>query len=139
MAIEVFLKPFVSINSIDLSDHVRSVSLPIAPTEVDSVVGGNTGMARLAGLVDWTLEVTFAQDFASAKVDATIGLIALTGEEVPIIVRKSTDAIGATNPAYNGSGRVFNYDPLGNTINDLAEAPVTLKASNGTLMTRTTA
>jgi len=138
MAKEVLFKPYVMIDSVDLSDHIRSISVPLSVEEVDSTCGGDTALARLAGMPDWSFEITFAQDFASSEVDATLGPIALTGEEVVCTVRKSTESASATNPAYSGSGRVFNYDPISGTVGDLAEAPVTIKCSNGTLMTRAT-
>jgi len=44
---------------------------------LDDTVMGDTTRSNIAGLLNWSIDVEFLQDFASAKVDAT--LFALVG------------------------------------------------------------
>ncbi|MDD5533790.1 MAG: hypothetical protein PHC52_13425 [Syntrophales bacterium] len=118
-----------------MSDHVRSVTMPVEVAEVEATCGGQTAMARLAGLKDWSLTVTFNQDFADNDVDEEIW-DAIDAGEVAIIVRPDTEAAAATNPEYTGNGIVFGYDPMNGSIGQLHECSVTIKCSDGVPLAR---
>ena len=72
MAQEVLTDAFISVNAVDLSDHVDTVTINYSAELVDATVMGDDGMRRLGGLKDWSVVVTFNQDFAASKVDATL-------------------------------------------------------------------
>jgi uncharacterized membrane protein len=76
-----------------------------------------------AGLLNWTLDVEFFQDFAAAKVDATIfplvGAVAFT-----VAVRPVNAAISATNPEYTGLVVVSSYPIVAGTVGEIAVAAV---------------
>ena len=72
MATFVFKNGYVMVNNVDLSDHVRSVSLSYSAADVEDNNMGDSTQQRLAGLKDWSLSVEFSQDYASGKVDATL-------------------------------------------------------------------
>ena len=71
MAKFVLTNAMVKINSVDLSDHVSSVTLDITADEVEDTPFGQTFKSRLGGLKDGTLSIDFQQDFAASEVDAT--------------------------------------------------------------------
>lgn len=123
---------FISINGVDLSDHVMSATLNYsADLQEDTAMGDGT-RTRLAGLKDWSLDVTFKQDFDSGSVDDT--LFSLVGAAaVPIIFRpvKST-AVGPTNPNFSGNAVLETYPPTSNAVGELSQVSVTLQAA-GTL------
>jgi len=66
----------LTINSVDLSDHMTSASLEINYDDVETTAFGDAVRTRIAGLGDATLNVTFNQDYAASEVDATLnGLV----------------------------------------------------------------
>ena len=137
MAIEVLSDAFVSINAVDLSDHVESVEIEDTVDLQSANVMGDTGQRRLAGLRDWSVTITFRQDYASAKVDAT--LQPLIGVETAIKVRKSkTSGIGATNPEYQGNGMLEGYPAVAGSVGETHNASVTFRCSDGLALIRAT-
>jgi hypothetical protein len=130
MAELVFTDAFVEINSVDLSDHVRQVTLNYSAELQDSTAMGDTTRERLGGLKDWSLTVEFNQDFAASEVDAT--LFSIVGTVFGVEVRATSSARSATNPGYNGNGILESYAPFGGGVGDLLVAPVTIQAA-GTL------
>jgi hypothetical protein len=135
MSAFVFLDAFVSINGVDLSDHVRRVTVGLPIALVPATRMGHTAEAKLAGLKDGDVVVDWQQDFAAAKTDAT--LWAAYGLEVPIIVRpvKGT-VIGATNPEYRMSAMLEGYTPMDGSVGDLAVTSSTFRNSNGVAPSR---
>ena len=137
MAIEILKDAFVSINAVDLSDHVESVELPDSVELQDATVMGDTARRRLGGLRDWTLTVNWRQDFAAAKVDAT--LQPLIGVETAIKVRKSkTDAISATNPEYQGNGMLEELPLVAGAVGEVHNVSTAFRCSDGVALIRAT-
>lgn len=143
MATEVLYNAFVSINGVDLSDHVVSVDLSYEAEMKDDTTMGDTTRSQVGSLLNWGLNITFKQDYAASKVDATLfPLVGLAANSVPIILRKSTAAVGTTNPQFAAYGAVQNYKPLGGAVGDSHEAPVSIvpsKKSGSHILARTTA
>lgn len=131
MAAFVFTDAFVSINAVDLSDHVKQVTLNYSAELQDDTVMGDDTRSRIGGLKDWSITVEFAQDFAAGEVDVTV--FSLVGATFTVILRpvKAT-AVGATNPNYTGTGIIETFSPLNNTVGELAMASITIQAA-GTL------
>lgn len=121
---------------VDLSTYVKSVDISFGRAELDKTACGDVGIARMAGLYDWSMAVTLFQDFAAGTVDATLFDICNSGYEGTISFRPSSAAQGATNPTFEGEGILFNY-PL--SLSHGAEAMVsfTIMGSDGTALTRT--
>ncbi len=130
MAHFVWKNPYVLINAVDLSDHVKQATLDYKAELVDDTCGGDNTRTRLGGIKDWTLTLEFAQDYAAGEVDAS--LFAQVGNSIAIEVRPDTGAVAATNPKYTGNAIIENYQPFGGQIGEQAMAPVTLQA-NGDL------
>ena len=130
MAKHVLTDASLVINSVDLSDHVRSVTLSYEAELQDDTTMGDDTRTNLGGLKNWSMDVEFTQDYASGKVDATLwGII---GTAVTVVLKPTSGAVAATNPSYSGSGVIGSYSPIGNSVGDLAVAPVTIAAA-GTL------
>ena len=130
MAATVLRDAFVSVNGVDLSDHLRSVTLEYAADLQETTAMGDDFRTRLGGLKDWNMSLEFNQDFAGGSVDAT--LFAIVGNSVPVILRPSSGARATTNPEWRGNAILESYTPLGNAVGEVAIAPVTLQG-NGTL------
>jgi hypothetical protein len=137
MATMVYTDAFVMINSVDLSDHVKSVTLTYEAEVLDDTTMGTSGTrSAKAGLKNWTLEVNFLQDYASANVDAT--LFPLVGAvPFPIRVRPiKTDAISTTNPEYQGNAILASYPPLTGEVGALGTATGSFRAGGGSALVR---
>jgi hypothetical protein len=118
------------INSVDLSDHVRSVTINYEAELQDDTTMGDDTRTNLGGLKNWSIDVEFTQDYAASNVDAT--MFPIVGTSVPVVVKPTSGAVSATNPSYSGDGVIGAYSPIGNSVGDLAVAPVTI-APAGTL------
>jgi len=127
----IYTDALVTINAIDLSDHVRSVQLNYEAEILDDTAMGTSGTrSNRPGLKNWTLTVEFYQDFAAASVDAT--LFALIGAVAfPIILRpvKAT-VVGATNPNFTGNAVLESYPPITGEIGVVGMASATFRCAS---------
>jgi hypothetical protein len=137
MAKLVLTNAMVLVNAVDLSDHIRSVTVNYSADEVDSTTMSQASKSRLGGLKDWSMDITFAQDFALSSVDAT--LFPLVGNTFAVEVRPTNAARSTTNPAYTGTGLLGSYSIMGQQVGALNEAPVKIVGANGTALQRQTA
>lgn len=133
----VYTDALVTINSVDLSDHVRTVTLTYEAEMLDDTAMGTSGTrSMIPGLKNWTLAVEFYQDFAASSVDAT--LFPLIGAAAfPILLRpvKAT-AVGAGNPNYSGNAVLESYPPLAGEVGALAMASAQFRAGGGSALAR---
>ena len=131
MATFVYTDASVVVNSVDLSDHVKSCTLNYEAEMLDDTVMGDTTRSNIAGLLNWSIDVEFLQDFASAKVDAT--LFSLVGAAAFTVTVKPTSAsVSATNPSFSGSAVLESYPPMSGSVGDLETASATFRSA-GTL------
>ena len=126
MAEQIASNFFLSINGVDLSDHVRSLTLNHGAELQDKTAMGDASRNRLPGTKDWSIDVEFNQDYDAAKVDAT--LFPLIGAAASaIIMRPDTAAVGATNPQYTGNALLESYSPVGGGKGDMHVTSITLQ------------
>lgn len=137
MASQALIDARVEINATDLSDWVRSVTLPVAFDELDDTAMGDTARSRIAGLEDGSIQIEFNQDFAAGAVDTTIWPLRKT--VVVIKVRPTSAAISATNPEYVGDYLISQWQPFGNAVGELAVVSVTWPLSDPTGIARNVA
>lgn len=138
MAVTVFTDADVTINAIDFSSYVKSLTLNLTNDIPETTaMGVGTTRTRIVGLKDWTIEVTMNEDWADNAVDEDLWDIYNAAVAVEIIVKPSTDAGSASNPVYTGSGVLEGFTPMAGAVGDVAETSVTFHASSA--MVRTTA
>lgn len=137
MASFVLKNAFVLINAVDLSDHVKQVTINYSAEVLDKTAMSNAGRARLAGLKDWTADIQFFNDFASSKVDATI--FPAVGTQIAVDIRPDAGARSVTNPSYTGNGIIDSYQPVAGAVGVVAETPVKISGSDGVALARLTA
>jgi len=130
MAQFVLTDAVLTVAAVDLSDHVKSVTLNYSSGETDDTAMGATALSRLGTLLDWSLDVEFMQDYASNEVDAT--LFSLVGTSVALTVKPTSAATSATNPEFQGNGILLTYPPLSGSVGELAMTSVNF-AGNGAL------
>ena len=115
------------INSVDLSDHVASVTLELNSEEIDTTAMGSTFMSKTGGLKSGTLSIDFQQDFASSEVDAT--MFPLFGGTTAFVLKATSGSVSATNPSYSGSILVNQHIPVANAVGELATMSVSFPTS----------
>src|SRR3972149_951703 len=135
MANIVLKNAYVMINAVDLSDHVKSVTINYKAELLDDTAMGDDGRSRIAGLLDWDADVEFFQDYASAKVVAT--LFPLVGAAAfAVKIRAVNGAIATTNPEYQGNAVLESYQPVGGSVGDNAMTPCKLLGGDGSVLVR---
>ena len=123
MARVVLTDAKVTINSVNLSDHIASVSLQMSTDVVETTAFSSTAAkTRVAGLQDNSVTLEFHQDFASSNVEATI--YPLLGSTATILV-SPTSTVSATSPSYSFTALVSEWTPLNGGVGELATASVT--------------
>ena len=117
----------VTINSVNLSDHIASVSLSMSTDVVEtSAFNSTAAKTRVAGLQDNSVTLEFHQDYASSNVEATI--YPLLGTTTTIVV-SPTSTVSATSPSYSFTALVSEWTPLNGGVGELATASVTWPVS----------
>ena len=124
MAKFVLTDATVSIDGTDLSDHVESLTINYGAETPEQTAMTDITRRRLPGLIDWTIDVTFRSDFAASSVDAI--LFPLVGAAaVEVIIKPTSGAISATNPAFTGQVLIGTYNPLAGTVGDTSNSMTT--------------
>ena len=114
----------VTVNSVDLTDHITSVSgFNETCADLQTTAMGETNISRIGGLKDSSVSITFLNDFAASEVYAT--LAALLGTAVPVTITPVAGSVTATNPKKTGSCLVTELPFIDGSVGDLAEVSVT--------------
>jgi hypothetical protein len=130
MSTLVYTNAKIEIKGVDLSSHASEVALNYASETEDETAMGDDTRIRKGGLKDWSVDVTFHQDYAAAAVDAT--LFSVVGTTVCVEVRPQNICSTATNPIYSGIAVLESYSPMSGSVGSLLDAPITLQSA-GTL------
>lgn len=134
MAKFVLTNPEITVNSVDLSSHVASVSVTESYAEVTTTGFGDTAVTRIAGLGDHSVSLDFHEDFASSEVHATIA--SLVGGTTTVTVKPVNETTTATNPSFSMTVLVTEWPLLNGAVGELASASVTWPVS-GSITTAT--
>lgn len=127
---EVLTDAYISINGVDLSDQADEVTLEYeAETEDDTTFGDDT-RSSIGGLKNWSLEVSFKQNYDASKVDAT--LFSLVGSDSLIAVRRDSGAKASDNPEFGGRALLASYPPLGGAVGSMHRTRARFVPAKGT-------
>lgn len=126
---------FVSVNGTDFSQNLNSVELAIEADDLETTAFGTTFRTRIGGLKQASLTLNFMQDFGSGSVDQVLSPLLAT--LATVVIRPTSAAVSATNPAYGMTALVTQYSPFASSVGDIASLSVTFPIS-GTV-TRATA
>jgi hypothetical protein len=136
MAKYVLKDAYVSVNSVDLSDHVSSVTIETTRDEVDVTAMGNDYKEILFGISDATATVAFFQDHAAGEVDATLFPLSTSDTPFPLAIRPNSGAISATNPEFQMSVLMANYSPIAGDVGSASTTDVTFRNAAQTGLVR---
>jgi hypothetical protein len=128
MARIVLTNALVTVNAVDLSDYVASITLNSSIDVVETTAFSSTAArTRIGGLADNSISLEFHQDYASGEVEATI--FPLIGTVTAVTVKPINATTSATNPLYSMQCLVAEWTPLGGSVGELASASVSWPVS----------
>ncbi len=124
---------FVSINGVDLSDHAHTLDTPQEKDRIDVSGFNSTGASEfLPGVKTESVSVGFRQNFASAKVHATLQPLFQNNSTFAFEIRPTSTAVSATNPRFWGTASLFTYNGLSGERNDVGEVTAALLPATST-------
>lgn len=124
----------LTVNSVDLSNHVTSVSLNRSFDELEVTAMGDSGHKFVKGLEASSITIDFLNDTATSNVLQT--LQAAWGTNVTVTVKQTSAATSATNPLYTMTALVNNTTDINGAVGDLSTQSVTWNVS-GTIAVTT--
>ena len=123
------------INGVDLSDHVRQITITMSADNLDATAMGALSKAYAVGLRDDRMEIEFLQDYASGKVDATLNPLVGSSTPFTIVVKPTSASVSSTNPSYTMSALLFDYNPIDATVGEISSPKVTFLPAPGSKIT----
>ena len=118
MAVHKLNDASVTVNSVDLSDHVKEVTVDTGADAHDDSAMADTTHSHIGGLLTASMTILFEQDYAASKVDATISGVGV-GNTTTITVLPTSSAVSSTNPSWSGTMLLTGYKPVGGAVGDL--------------------
>jgi hypothetical protein len=136
MAVFLNNKVGVKVNSVDLSDHVTSVTLNRNFDELEITAMGDSSHKFTKGLEASSVTIDFLNDTAAANVLAT--LQAAWGTTVTVVLLQDKgSAVSATNPLYTMSVLVNGTTDINGAVGDIGSQSVTWNCNSTVAVTTT--
>lgn len=124
----------LTVNAVDLSSLVSSVTINRAFDELEVTAMGDSGHKFVKGLEASSITIDFFNDPESAKTLQTLN--STWGTSTTVTVKQSSAATGTTNPLYTMSCLVNNITPINGAVGDISTQSVTWNV-NGTIAVTT--
>jgi len=124
----------LTVNAVDLSTLVSSVTINRAFDELEVTALGDQGHRFVKGLEASSISIDFFNDSASSKTLQT--LQTNWGNNVTVTFKQTSDAVSATNPLYTMTCLINNTTPVNGAVGDLSTQSVTWNVS-GTIAVTT--
>ena len=136
MAVFLNNKVGIKVATVDLRDHVQSVTLNRTFDELSVVAMGDSSAKAVKGLETSSITIDFLNDTASASVLPT--LQAAFGTTVTVVLlQDKTAAVSATNPLYTMSCLVNNLTDINGAVGDISMQSVTWNCNSTVAVTTT--
>ena len=124
----------LTVNAVDLSDHVTAVTINRTFDELEVTAMGDSGHKFVKGLEASSVTIDFLNDTASSEVLQT--LQAVWGTSTTITIKQTSAATSATNPLYTMSCLINGTTDINGSVADLSMQSVTFNV-NGTIAVST--
>ena len=124
----------LTVNAVDLSDHVTSVTINRSFDELEVTAMGDSGHKFVKGLEASSITIDFLNDTATSNVLQT--LQAAWGTNVTVTAKQTSAATSATNPLYTMTCLINNTTDINGAVGDLSTQSLTLNVS-GTIAVST--
>ena len=126
----------LTVNAVDLSSLVSSVTINRSFDELEVTAMGDSGHRFIKGLEASSITIDFFNDEASSKTLQTLNSSSVWGNNVTVTVKQNSGATAATNPLYTMTCLVNNTTPINGAVGDLSTQSVTWNVS-GTIAVTT--
>jgi hypothetical protein len=113
----------LTVNAVDLSTLVSSVTINRSFDELEVTAMGDSGHKFVKGLEASSITIDFFNDEATAKTLQTLN--GRWGQSTTVTVKQTSAATSATNPLYTMSCLVNNITPINGAVGDLSTQSVT--------------
>jgi hypothetical protein len=124
----------LTVNAVDLSTLVSSVSISRSFDELEVTAMGDSGHKFVKGLEASSITIDFFNDEATAKTLQTLN--STWGTNTTVTVKQTSGATSATNPLYTMTCLVNNITPINGAVGDISTQSVTWNVS-GTIAVTT--
>ena len=124
----------VTVNSVNLSSLVSSVTINRSFDELEVTAMGDSGHKFVKGLEASSITIDFFNDEATSKTLQTLNSV--WGTNTVVTVKQTSAATSASNPLYTMTCLVNNTTPVNGAVGDLSTQSVTWNVS-GTIAVTT--
>ena len=125
----------VTLNTVDLSDHVTSATINRSFDELEVTAMGDTAHKFVKGLEASTITLDFLNDTASGEVLQT--LQAAWGTTVPLTLKQTSAAVSTTNPEYQTTVLVNNTTDINGAVGDISTQSITFTCNSAIVVDTT--
>ena len=126
----------LTVNAVDLSSLVSSVTINRTFDELEITAMGDSGHRYTKGLEASSITIDFFNDAATAKTLQTLNSSSVWGNNVTVTAKQSSAATAADNPLYTMTCLVNNTTPINGAVGDMSTQSVTWNVS-GTIAVTT--
>jgi hypothetical protein len=135
MAVYLANTGVLTVNAVDLSDFVTSVTINRAADELEVTALGDGGHRYVKGLEASSITIDFLNDSDTSKTLQTLN--SQWGNNVTVTFKQQDAVISAANPLYTMTCLINNTTPVNGAVADLSTQSVTWNVS-GTIEVDTT-
>jgi hypothetical protein len=126
----------LTVNAVDLSTLVSSVTINRSFDELEVTAMGDSGHKFVKGLEASSITIDFFNDEATSKTLQTLNSSSVWGNNVTVTAKQTSAVTSATNPLYTMTCLVNNTTPINGAVGDLSTQSVTWNVS-GTIAVTT--
>jgi hypothetical protein len=127
MAVYLANTGVLTVNAVDLSTLVTSVTINRSFDELETTSLGDSGHRYVKGLEASSITIEFLNDADSAKTLQTLNTN--WGSNVVVTFKQTAGAVAATNPLYTMTCLVNNITPVNGDVASLSTQSVTWNVS----------
>lgn len=119
----------LTVNAVDLSTLVSSVTINRSVDELEITSMGDSGHRYTAGLEASSITIDFFNDSDASKTLQTLNSSSVFGKNVTVTAKQSSAATSAANPLYTMTCLINNTQPINGGVGDLSTQSVTWNVS----------
>jgi hypothetical protein len=123
----------LTVNAVDLSTLVSSVTINRSFDELEVTAMGDSGHKFVKGLEASSITIDFFNDEATSKTLQTLN--STWGTNTTVTVKQTSAATSATNPLYTMTCLVNNITPINGAVGDISTQSVTWNVSGTIVVT----
>ena len=127
MAVYLANTGVLTVNAVDLSTLVTSVTINRSFDELEVTALGDSGHRFVKGLEASSITIDFLNDDASAKTLQTLN--STWGSNVTVTFKQSSGATSTTNPLYTMTCLINNTTPVNGDVASISTQSVTWNVS----------